>query len=91
MSDAAVVQIALQAMLLATKMAVPFLLVTLGVGLVVGLVQSVTQIQEATLTFVPKFAAAAGVLLFGGTWMIHEAVSFTHALFDLVPELVNAA
>lgn len=91
MSDAAVIQIALQAMLLATKMAVPFLLVTLGVGLVVGLFQSVTQIQEATLTFVPKFAGAAAVLLLGGTWMIHEAISFTHALFQMVPQLVSAA
>jgi flagellar biosynthetic protein FliQ len=87
-TDADVIGIATQAMLLAAKLAAPFLLVTLGIGLVVGLLQSVTQLQEPTLTFVPKFAGAAAVLLVGGTWMSHQAVTFTQGLFHLIPQLI---
>lgn len=89
MTDTMVVQIGLQAMLLATKLAGPILLTTLGLGLGIGLVQSVTQIQEPTLTFVPKFIGVAVVLLVGGAWMLAEAVSFTQAMFDLVPTLLS--
>ena len=89
MTDTMVVQIGLQAMLLATKLAGPVLLTTLGLGLGIGLVQSVTQIQEPTLTFVPKFIGVAVVLLAGGAWMLAEAVSFTQAMFDLVPTLLS--
>jgi flagellar biosynthesis protein FliQ len=87
-TDTMVVEIGLQAMLLAVKLAGPILLVTLGLGLGVGLVQSVTQLQEPTLTFVPKFIGAGLVLLIGGAWMLAEAISFTEALFDLVPTLL---
>lgn len=89
MTDTMVVQIGLQAMLLATKLAGPILLTTLGLGLGIGLVQSVTQIQEPTLTFVPKFIGVALVLLAGGAWMLSEAISFTQAMFDLVPTLLS--
>jgi flagellar biosynthesis protein FliQ len=89
MTDSMVIQIGLQAMLLATKLAGPILMTTLGLGLGIGLVQSVTQIQEPTLTFVPKFIGTAVVLLAGGAWMLAEAVSFTRAMFDLVPTLLT--
>jgi flagellar biosynthesis protein FliQ len=88
-TDAMVVQIGLQAMLLATKLAGPILLTTLGLGLTIGLFQSVTQIQEPTLTFVPKFIGTAVVLLVGGAWMLAEAVAFTQAMFELVPDLLG--
>jgi flagellar biosynthesis protein FliQ len=88
MTDSMVIQIGLQAMLLASKLAGPILLTTLGLGLGIGLIQSVTQLQEPTLTFVPKFIGTAVVLLAGGAWMMREAVSFTQALFDLVPTLL---
>ena len=88
MTDSMVVQIGLQAMLLASKLAGPILLTTLGLGLGIGLFQSVTQIQEPTLTFVPKFIGTAVVLLLGGAWMLAEAIAFTEALFDLVPTLL---
>lgn len=89
MTDTMVVQIGLQAMLLAAKLAGPILLTTLGLGLGIGLIQSVTQIQEPTLTFVPKFIGVAVVLLVGGAWMLSEAISFTQAMFDLVPTLLS--
>lgn len=88
MTDTMVVEIGLQAMLLAVKLAGPILMVTLGLGLTIGLVQSVTQLQEPTLTFVPKFLGAGGVLVLGGAWMLREAIGFTEALFDLVPTLL---
>lgn len=84
-----VIQIGLQAMLLAAKLAGPVLMTTLGLGLAIGLFQSVTQIQEPTLTFVPKFIGTAVVLLLGGAWMLREAVGFTQMLFDLVPTLLT--
>ncbi|MGY6499360.1 MAG: flagellar biosynthetic protein FliQ [Acidimicrobiales bacterium] len=89
MTDTMVIQIGLQAMLLAAKLAGPVLMTTLGLGLAIGLFQSVTQIQEPTLTFVPKFIGTAVVLLLGGAWMLREAVGFTQMLFDLVPTLLT--
>lgn len=89
MNETIVVEIGVQAMLLAMKLAGPVLLVTLGIGVSVGLVQSVTQIQEPTLTFVPKFIGVGVVILIAGAWMLREAVSFAEGLFDLVPRLLS--
>ena len=89
MNDASVVQIGLDAMVLAFKLAAPVLIVSLAVGLGIGLVQSVTQLQEPTLTFVPKFAGVAVVILLAGNWMLHEMVSFTTTLFERIPDLLR--
>ena len=89
MSDTAVLEIALQAILIAAKLCAPILLVTLAVGFGISLLQSVTQIQEVTLTFVPKLAAVALVLLFAGNWMLAEMVSFTKGLYEMIPQLAN--
>jgi len=89
MTDAQVLQIALEAMLTAAKLAAPILLTVLAVGVAVGLIQSVTQVQEATLTFVPKFAAVAVVLLLAGSWMLSTLVGFTHDMFDMIPNLIR--
>ena len=64
------------------------LLTSLTVGLLVGLVQSATQLNEPTLAFVPKFIAVGGVLLLSGGWMMQEMVSFTEELFETIPRLV---
>ncbi|UDY37194.1 flagellar biosynthetic protein FliQ [Dermatobacter hominis] len=89
MTDTAVVQIGTDAMLFALKLGGPLLLVTLGIGLAIGLVQSVTQLQEQTLTFVPKCFGVALVLLIGGAWMLQTAVSFTTDLMAQVPDLLG--
>ncbi len=88
MTDTAVMEIGLQAMLMAAKLAAPILLTALAVGLAVGLLQSVTQIQEMTLAFVPKFIAVAVVVVVAGNWMLHELISFTHELFQSLPGLI---
>lgn len=91
MSDASVIEIAVDGIILATKLAAPILLVTLFIGLGVGLIQSATQIQEQTLTFVPKLAGVALVLLLAGHWMLAEVQGFTRNLFDMIPSLISSA
>lgn len=90
MTDTSVVQIGVQAIMLATKLAGPVLLVTLAIALGVGLLQSATQIQEQTLTFVPKLAGVALVMILGGNWMLTEVIAFTQNLFDMVPTLLRS-
>jgi flagellar biosynthesis protein FliQ len=89
MTDSQVIEIATQSIILATKLAGPFLVVSLALGLGIGLIQSATQIQEQTLTFVPKLAGVALVLVVGGNWMLGETISFTRHLFDMVPQLIG--
>lgn len=89
MTDTDVIQIGLDAMILALKLGGPILMVTLGIGLAVGLVQSVTQLQEQTLTFVPKCFGVAIVILVGGAWMLQSVVSFTTDLFGRLPQLLG--
>jgi flagellar biosynthesis protein FliQ len=89
-TDHEVINIAVQSILLATKLAAPILIVALGIGLVIGLLQSATQIQEQTLTFVPKLAGIALVILLGGHWMLGETIAFTHSLFNMIPQLIQS-
>lgn len=89
MTDSDVVHIGLQAMLLSAKLGFPILLVALGIGFAVSLVQAVTQVQEMTLSFVPKLIGVAVVLLVSGHWMLQETVAFTHDLFAMLPQLLS--
>jgi flagellar biosynthetic protein FliQ len=91
MTDTSVLEIGLQALLLAGKLAGPFLLVVLALGTLVGLAQSVTQIQEQTISFVPKFLASGVVLLVAGNWMLAQSIAFTHHLFDMIPSLLSSS
>ena len=67
----------------------PILLVSLIIGIVVSILQAVTQIQEMTLTFAPKLAGTALVLLLMGPWMVRELSDFTREMYELIPTLVN--
>lgn len=82
--------LATDAMIMAAKLALPFLLASLVVGLGVSIFQSVTSIQEVTLTFVPKVGAMALVLLLGGHWMLTSMVTFTQQLFGQAAQLVGS-
>ncbi|TNM69507.1 flagellar biosynthetic protein FliQ [Streptomyces sp. NP160] len=88
MMDAAVIDIAVQAMIIAAKLSAPMLLVALSIGFIVSLFQSVTQIQEPTLSFVPKAVGVAVVLVVAGNWMLAEMNEFTTGLFDRIPALL---
>jgi len=89
-NDASVLDIALQAMVVAAKLCAPVLLTALVVGFAISLFQSVTQIQEVTLSFVPKAIGVGVALLVTGNWMLHEMVSFTTGLYDRIPALLSA-
>lgn len=87
--DSAVLDVALATMLVAAKLSAPVLITALAVGFAVSLFQSVTQIQEVTLSFVPKALAVGIVLLVAGNWMIATMVEFTTELYDRIPNLLG--
>ena len=89
-TDTTVIEIALRMMTVTAKVAAPILITSLAIGLAISLFQSVTQIQEVTLTFVPKLAGVALVILVSGHWMLGQLIGFTHELFDLIPRLVSS-
>ena len=89
MTDAQVIDVATSMMLIVTKLTAPILLTALAIGLAISLFQSVTQIQEPTLSFVPKAIGVGIVLLLGGNWMLHELISFTQNLFARLPALLG--
>lgn len=90
MTEAQLMTMAGNAMLLTAKIALPFLLASLVVGLLVSLFQSVTSIQEVTLTFVPKLGAVALIMMIGGHWMLGEMVGYTQQLFGQAAGLVGS-
>jgi len=67
----------------------PILLVSIVVGLVISIFQATTQIQEQTLTFVPKLIAIAVVGLIAGSWMLQELVSFTQRIFTYITQITQ--
>jgi flagellar biosynthesis protein FliQ len=69
--------------------AAPILVVSIVVGLIISIFQATTQIQEQTLTFVPKLVAAAVVGLFAGPWMLQTVVGFTERIFSLISNIVH--
>ena len=89
MNDTSVVEIAIHAMILTAKLTGPFLAMSLSVGFAVSLFQSVTQVQEVTLTFVPKLVGVGMVMALGGHWMLGELITFTNQLFDVIPQLLR--
>lgn len=89
MTDNQVMHLAVQAMTLGVKVAGPILIVSLVIGFSISLLQAVTQVQEMTLTFVPKVIVCAIVLLLLGNWMMGEMVSFTQQLFRDLPALLQ--
>jgi flagellar biosynthesis protein FliQ len=88
-SDADVTEIAVQTMMVAAKIAAPILLTALLVGFLISLFQAATQIQEPTLSFVPKIIAVSIALLVTGNWVLSEMVSYTQGLFEMLPRLLD--
>jgi flagellar biosynthesis protein FliQ len=90
MTDTSVIEIVLQALIVVAKVAGPLLATSLVMGLVISLIQSVTQVQEMTLVFVPKMIGVALVLVFLGHWMLTQVVGFTDQLFSMIPRLLSS-
>jgi flagellar biosynthetic protein FliQ len=88
--DAAdVIDIGTQALTVAAELAAPVLITALVVGFAISVFQSITQIQETSLSFVPKVVAVSLALLICGQWMISDIVTFTLNLFQEIPHLVG--
>jgi flagellar biosynthetic protein FliQ len=90
MNQDTVVNLATQAMSLALKIAGPLLLVALVVGLLISVFQAVTQIQEQSLSLIPKIAAVGVVIVLLGPWMLGQLVSYTTALYTSIPSMVDS-
>jgi flagellar biosynthetic protein FliQ len=89
LSQADILHIASQAVMITIKLGAPMLVVSLAIGVVVSLVQAVTSVQEATLTFVPKLVGVALVMVLAGGWMLDQLATFTRELFASIPNLVG--
>ena len=76
--------------MLTLQMSVPILLVGVVIGLMVSIFQTVTQIQESTLTFVPKIVGCVILLIFLMPWMMNVFVSTVHEFMDVIPQLIGA-
>lgn len=77
------------AILIALQLSMPILLLSLAVGVLVSLFQAVTQIQEQTLTFVPKIVVLVVALVVMGPWMLHTIVGFTAGLLTGLPSAIH--
>ena len=89
MSQDQVISICVSAMEVAMKVAMPLLGVALVLGLAVSIVQAVTQIQEQTLSFIPKILGLVVVIVVGGPWMLGQLVAWTQELYGSIPTLVG--
>ena len=89
MSPTDILDIGRDMLWLVTLLAAPILGVALVVGLFIGILQAATQIQEMTLSFIPKLASVALVLFLVGPWMLTLLVDFTQQLFLKIPALIG--
>jgi len=89
MSPETVMTLGSRALEVTLMLAAPMLLVALITGLVVGAFQAATQINEMTLSFIPKLIAISAALMIAGPWMLKVLVSYTRELFESIPGLIN--
>ena len=85
MDRAMVVELGRESLLVAVMIASPMLAIALAVGLLIGIVQAATSINEMTLSFIPKIAGLVIVLMILGSWQISVLVDFTRRLFERIP------
>ncbi|WP_110588066.1 flagellar biosynthesis protein FliQ [Microbacterium suaedae] len=88
MTPEQVIDIGHDGLIIAAKLCAPLLVTALVVGFAISLLQSITQVQEMTISFVPKLVAVGIALLVCGHWMINEIVAFTNELFARIPGLL---
>ncbi len=89
MSPSDVLAIGTHALRIMIMLSAPLLLVALAVGLLVGVFQAATQINEMTLSFIPKLLAVAATLTIAGPWMLNVLVSYTRELITSIPSLLH--
>ena len=84
-----VIDIGQHALRMAVLLAFPLLAVALGVGLLIGFFQAATQINESTLSFIPKLGALVATLFMVGPWMLHTLISYTRNLIMAIPGMIG--
>jgi len=89
MSPEQALDIGKQALILVVLLSAPVLLLGLLVGVLISILQSVTQIQEMTLTFVPKIIVTVLAIIFFGPWMLRILMSYSVQLLSQLPEMVR--
>ena len=89
MTTDTVLELTMTAIELGMKIALPILLVGLAVGLIISVFQAITQIQEQTLTFIPKIVATVAVMVIGGPWMLDQLLQYTAELWLSIPDMVG--
>ena len=89
MTPETVMSIAYQAMMVTLYLGAPLLLTALLIGLLVSLFQAATQINEMTLSFIPKILGVFAVLIIAGPWLLSLIIDFTRTLFQTMPFLVS--
>ena len=89
MNQDVVISLSMEAIQISLKIGLPLMLVGLVVGLLVSIFQAVTQIQEMTLTFIPKILALGVVMAVMGPWMLSELLTYTENLYKGIPGLVG--
>jgi flagellar biosynthetic protein FliQ len=89
MTPETVMSVGTHALEITLMLAAPLLLVALVVGLLVGIFQAATQINEMTLSFIPKLIAMAATIAIAGPWMLKLIVNYTRELFESIPGLIG--
>ncbi len=89
MTPETVLTIAQRALEMTMMLAAPLLLVALLIGLLVGIFQAATQINEMTLSFIPKLVGMAAAMVIAGPWMLKQLVSYTRMLIESIPTLIG--
>jgi len=89
MTAQTVLTLAQQALWITALVAAPLLLTALAVGLVVSIFQAATQINEMTLSFIPKLLAIFGALVIAGPWMLAMLVDYMQRLFTSIPQMIG--
>ena len=89
MTPETVMSVGTHALEITLMLAAPMLLVALVVGLLVGIFQAATQINEMTLSFIPKLIAMAATMAIAGPWMLKLIVGYTRELFESIPGLIG--
>ena len=89
MTPESVIVIGQQALVVTAMLSAPLLLAALVAGLVIGMFQAATQINEVTLSFIPKLLVLAAALYLGGGWMLKVIVGYSESLIRSIPSLIG--
>ena len=89
MTEMFALELGKNAVTMTIMLAAPMMVAALVVGLIISVFQALTQIQEQSLTFVPKILAVFGTLLVAGPWLLKNLLNYTMGLFNLLPQMVR--